>query len=230
MSHKPSPAEVLRFIAAEEPLEKTLSRFPAVSRRDLETLIGALAQAAAVREAAVRAEARQEPGAAAIEPSVAKTRQAAAKAATAKPPPPPAAPRGGAVRALRVYSDGAARGNPGPAGAGAVLMTLDGEIVERLGRYLGRNTNNVAEYMGLIIGLERARELGAEEVHVFADSELMIRQLGGQYQVRAANLKPLFDQATSLLRGFRLTKLNHVRRELNAEADEMSNRAIDERM
>jgi len=210
--NKPSPAEVLRFIAAEEPLERTLRRFPTISRADLAGLIEALAAAAASREAAVAPPPASRP------------------AAAPSPLPKPKARKVGDHRVLRVYSDGAARGNPGPAGAGAVLMTPEGEVVERLGRYLGRNTNNYAEYMGLLLGLERAKELGAEEVHVYADSELLIRQLEGRYQVKAPNLRPLFVEATALLRGFDRVRLAHVRRELNAEADEMSNRAIDERM
>ena len=88
-------------------------------------------------------------------------------------------------RKLRVASDGAARGNPGPAGAGAVLFDADGRVLERLGKFLGRQTNNVAEYQGLLLGLRRAQELGAEELEVVADSELVIRQLSGAYQVRA---------------------------------------------
>jgi ribonuclease HI len=151
----------------------------------------------------------------------------------ARPPEPPKAIRKVATpkaRRLSVYSDGAARGNPGPSGAGAVLFDEGGAVVERLGRYLGQNTNNYAEYMGLILGLERARELGATEVSVYADSQLMIRQLGGSYKVKAENLKPLYAEALALLRSFARFELHHVPREENAEADEMSNRAIDERM
>jgi ribonuclease HI len=109
-------------------------------------------------------------------------------------------------------------------------MAPDGQIIERLGRFLGANTNNYAEYMGLIIGLERAHELGASQVEVLADSQLMIRQLGGTYKVKAENLKPLHAEASALLRRFDRVKLVHVPRELNKDADEMSNRAIDERM
>ena len=131
---------------------------------------------------------------------------------------------------LRIYSDGAARGNPGPAGAGAVLFLPSGEVVERLGRFLGHQTNNHAEYMGAILGLERARALGADEVELLADSQLLIRQLGGQYKVRSPTLRPLYQQARDLLAGFRRATLTHVPREENRDADEMSNRAIDERL
>ena len=136
----------------------------------------------------------------------------------------------GAFERLRVYSDGAARGNPGLSGAGAVLVEPSGQVVDRLGKFLGVQTNNYAEYMGLLIGLRRARDLGVREIEVFADSELMIRQLGGRYQVKSATLRPLYEEAVKLLNDFSRVKLVHVPREMNKAADEMSNRAIDERM
>jgi ribonuclease HI len=136
----------------------------------------------------------------------------------------------GSGRTVRVYSDGAARGNPGPAGAGAVLTDAAGNVIARLGRYLGRQTNNVAEYEGLLLGLKHARELGYREVEVRADSQLLIRQLKGEYAVRHAGLKPLHAEALRLLHGFDRYDLQHVPREENALADEMSNRAIDEEM
>ena len=135
-----------------------------------------------------------------------------------------------ALHRLRVYSDGAARGNPGPAGAGAVLVEPSGQVVDRLGKFLGVQTNNYAEYMGLLLGLKRARELGVKEVEVFADSELMIRQLGGRYQVKSPSLRPLYEEALRLLNDFSRVKLVHVPRDMNTAADEMSNRAIDERL
>lgn len=131
---------------------------------------------------------------------------------------------------LRLYSDGAARGNPGPAGAGAVLVEPSGQVVDRLGKFLGHQTNNYAEYQGLLLGLRRARELGVREVEVFADSELMIRQLGGRYQVKSPSLRPLYEEALKVLNEFERVKLVHVPREMNRAADEMSNKAIEERM
>lgn len=205
---KPSPAEVLRYMAREEAFAPTLGQFPALTRADLASLLENAAKIYAAREQAALEKAR---------------------AATPVERPVRKVP-GGAFEKVRVYSDGAARGNPGPAGAGAVIVGPDGEVIERLGRYLGNNTNNYAEYMGLILGLERARELGVREVEVLADSQLMIRQLGGSYKVKAENLKPLHGEALALLRGFDKVKLVHVPREQNKEADEMSNRAIDERM
>jgi ribonuclease HI len=133
-------------------------------------------------------------------------------------------------RAVRIYSDGAARGNPGPAGAGAVLIDATGAVMARLGRFLGTRTNNVAEYEGLLLGLKHARDLGYREVEVRADSQLLIRQLKGEYAVRHAGLKPLHAEALRLLHAFDRYQLQHVPREENALADEMSNRAIDEEM
>ena len=130
---------------------------------------------------------------------------------------------------VRVFSDGAARGNPGPAGAGVVLDPR-GRVLARVGKFLGKQTNNVAEYEGVILGLKSAKELGATEVEVRADSLLLIRQLEGAYQVKNAALKALHAKAKQLLRSFERVDLRHVPREENTLADEMSNRAIDERM
>ncbi len=139
-------------------------------------------------------------------------------------------PAAATANVVRVFSDGAARGNPGPAGAGAVLTDSAGNVVARLGRYLGTQTNNVAEYEGLLLGLKHAQELGYRAVEVRADSQLLIRQLKGEYAVRHAGLKPLHAEALRLLRAFDKVDLKHVPREENALADEMSNRAIDEEM
>ncbi len=133
----------------------------------------------------------------------------------------------GTHRKVVVYSDGAARGNPGPAGAGAVIKAEDGTRI-RLKEALGRTTNNVAEYKGLLLGLRKAHEIGAREVEVRADSELMIRQLNGRYAVKNEGLKPLYNEAKALLESFEKWSAKHIPREENAEADEMSNRAIDE--
>jgi len=125
-------------------------------------------------------------------------------------------------------SDGGARGNPGPAGAGFVIE-VDGEIVCRGGRYLGIATNNVAEYEAMIWGLENVRELGHRSVSVFADSELLVKQVNGQYKVKNAGLKPLFLRVLALLRAFESFEVCHVRREDNCAADAMANEAMDAR-
>jgi len=159
-------------------------------------------------------------------------RGAAQQLASAGPSPRPSArvASPGEARRVRVFTDGAARGNPGPAGAGAVILDEEGSVLARLGRFLGKQTNNVAEYQGLLLGLRRARQMGAREVEVRADSQLLIRQLQGKYAVKNEVLKRLHEEALALLQSFERYELVHIPREQNALADEMSNRAIDEQM
>ena len=126
-----------------------------------------------------------------------------------------------------VWTDGAARGNPGPAGIGAILQTVSGETLARCSEYFGYATNNVAEYGALLMGLRRALELGLRRIEVRADSELLIKQLRGEYRVKNAKLKPMFEQAKHLLAQFECSSLRHVPRELNAEADRLANEGID---
>jgi len=247
-------AELLRFIAANEQLPRTLARYPGHDRDTLGKLIAAAAdrveEVEAAREPApgagtkgvkvrrqseveklaartaeeldegmtlskVEREARRRDRAAETE----QERKAAATAAAAE-----------RRKRTRLYVDGAARGNPGPAGAGAVILSPDGHVVAKLGKFLCDSTNNVAEYMGLILGLKRAKAMGIKELDVFSDSELMVKQLAGDYAVKAEHLRPLHDEARSLLKGFSEVEVRHVPREENAQADLMSNRAIDERL
>ena len=128
----------------------------------------------------------------------------------------------------RLYTDGAARGNPGPAGAGALLCDIHDNPVEELCEYLGEATNNVAEYRALLLGLKKALERGATEIEIRADSELMVRQLLGKYRVKNEGLKPLFQEAVRLLKQFQKYSINHIDREDNSGADRLANRAIDE--
>jgi ribonuclease HI len=130
---------------------------------------------------------------------------------------------------LILYTDGAARGNPGPAGAGAHLEDETGKTIASVARYIGEATNNVAEYTALLLGLERARELGVRHVEVRADSELMVKQMRGEYRVRNAGLKPLHERARALASSFDGVTYVHVRRELNQAADRLANHAIDRR-
>jgi len=131
---------------------------------------------------------------------------------------------------VRVFFDGASRGNPGPAGAGAVVFAPDGTRLAEAGKYLGVQTNNVAEYQGALLALETALSLGATEVEVRADSMLAIMQMRGEWKVKNEGLRPLHEKARALLAKFTKTDLQHVPRERNGAADEMSNRAIDEKM
>jgi ribonuclease HI len=125
-----------------------------------------------------------------------------------------------------LWTDGAARGNPGPAGIGVVLKTPAGELLLAENEYLGETTNNVAEYRALLLGLARALERGIRRIEVRADSELLIKQLLGKYRVHSPHLIELHQQARQLLARFTATELVHVRRELNGDADYQANQAI----
>jgi ribonuclease HI len=128
---------------------------------------------------------------------------------------------------LVVHVDGGARGNPGPAAAGAVVSTPDGDVVDRAQELLGVATNNVAEYRGLLLGLARARELGATEVEVVNDSELVAKQVNGVYKVKHADMKPLHAAAKAALGDFQRWSMRSVPRAKNAEADALVNHALD---
>jgi len=130
-------------------------------------------------------------------------------------------------RRLILYADGAARGNPGPAGAGAVLLDEDGTVVAELTLALGRATNNVAEYSALILGLEEAKRLGANAIDVRMDSKLVVEQLSGRWRTKHPGLIPLALRAGQLLASFPERQVRHVPREQNLVADALSNRAID---
>ncbi len=132
-----------------------------------------------------------------------------------------------APRKLVVNVDGGARGNPGPAAIAAVVATPDGEILEQRGERIGRATNNVAEYRALLLGIERARELGADEVELIGDSELIVRQVKDEYKVKDAGLKPLHQRAQQALRDFDSWSIRHVRREDNEAADLLVNETLD---
>ncbi len=140
--------------------------------------------------------------------------------------PPKGARREG--KRLVLHTDGASRGNPGPAGAGWVMFENEGgEVLAQGGAFLGRKTNNEAEYEAVIRGLKAARELGADEVLLRSDSELLIKQLNGEYQVRNERIAVLHGQAREAMRAFRRVEARHVRREGNSAADAMANEAID---
>jgi len=249
---KPVLVELLRFIAANEDLPRTLQRYKGYDRSTLGKLIDAAAdrveelekakepppsgsKVVKVRKASevekVARQAQEELDEAMNLSKVEREKRKAERAAQAE------RERSEAVAQVeqrplrtRLFTDGAARGNPGPAGAGAVIVNADGHIVAKVGKFLGDSTNNVAEYMGLILGLKRAKAMGIKELDVLADSELMVKQLSGEYAVKADHLKPLHLEAEALLKGFADVSVRHIPREENAQADAMSNRAIDERL
>lgn len=129
---------------------------------------------------------------------------------------------------LIIYTDGGARGNPGPAGIGVVIKE-GGKIVKEYGKYIGETTNNQAEYRALISALQSAKEMGGTEIDLNMDSELIVKQLKGEYRVRDAGLSPLYLQVHNLRAGFRKFFVTHIRREKNKEADGLVNEAIDKR-
>jgi ribonuclease HI len=128
-----------------------------------------------------------------------------------------------------VHVDGGARGNPGPAAAAAVVSDPGGQVLDEAAEVLGVATNNVAEYRGLLLGLQRARELGATEIEIVNDSELVAKQINGEYKVKHADMKPLHRAATEVLQGFDRWSVRSVPRAQNAHADALVNQALDAR-
>ena len=209
----PSLQHVIDAIAELESLERTCQRL----KCDRETLLRVL---------------REGHGLPLFMPP-ARVRERMAQPSSPTPPPTPtetkALPALPVPRKATLYTDGASRGNPGPAGAGAVLVLGEGRSV-RLGRFLGVQTNNVAEYEGVILGLEKALELGVRELDIRADSMLAMMQLKGEWKLKNEGLRPLFAKARELVAKFDRVTFQHIPREQNGAADEMSNRAIDEKL
>lgn len=130
---------------------------------------------------------------------------------------------------LTLEFDGGSRGNPGPAGIGIVLRAADATTLVTLGRFIGRATNNVAEYRALITALEEAKKLGARKIIIRGDSELVIKQIRGEYRVKNAGLKQLYDEAQHLLHQFDHAKIEHNLRDKNTLADKLANLAMNRR-
>jgi len=130
--------------------------------------------------------------------------------------------------AYRANIDGGSRGNPGPASYGVVIRDPRGQVVAKLKKYIGRSTNNVAEYYGLIAALDYAQQHGIRALQMQSDSELLVRQMRGQYKVKSPELRPLFERAKKMAQSFDSFKIDHVYREQNAEADALANEALDE--
>jgi ribonuclease HI len=133
-----------------------------------------------------------------------------------------------APAAHRANIDGGSRGNPGPASYGVVIRDPRGEIVARLKKYIGRMTNNVAEYYGLIAALDYAQSQGIRALRVESDSELLVQQMRGRYKVKSADLQPLFERAKKMSQSFESFRIDHVYREQNRDADALANEALDE--
>ena len=132
-----------------------------------------------------------------------------------------------AAAAYRANIDGGSRGNPGPAAYGVVIRDGSGELVAKLKKYIGRMSNNVAEYYGLIAALDYAQSHKIRALRVESDSELLVKQMRGQYKVKSADLQPLFERAKKMTQGFESFRIDHVYREQNREADALANEALD---
>jgi ribonuclease HI len=130
--------------------------------------------------------------------------------------------------AWRANIDGGSRGNPGPASYGVVIRNPRGEIVARLKKYIGRTTNNVAEYYGLIAALDYAQSQNIRALRIESDSELMVKQMRGHYKVKSEDLRPLYERAQKMSQTFSAFRIDHVYREQNKEADALANEAMDE--
>lgn len=128
-----------------------------------------------------------------------------------------------------IFTDGGARGNPGPAGIGAVLYDNKKQLLTKISRYIGETTNNQAEYQALIAALKKAKELGGQELEVFLDSELVVKQLNREYKVKNKELAPLFLQVYNLSLSFSKITFTHIYRESNKEADRLVNEALDKK-
>lgn len=128
---------------------------------------------------------------------------------------------------ILLYTDGASRGNPGEASVGIIIYDHDGNVLKEEGEAIGVATNNVAEYKAVIKGLECAKELGATGVTLYADSQLLVRQITGEYKVKSEGLRPLFEKVKKLITNFEKFSANHVPREQNKEADKLANLALD---
>jgi ribonuclease HI len=133
-----------------------------------------------------------------------------------------------AAAAYRVNIDGGSRGNPGPAAYGVLIRDPRGQVVAKLKKYIGRMTNNVAEYYGLIAALDYAQTHGIRALRVESDSELLVKQMRGLYKVKSGDLQPLFERAKKMSQGFESFRIDHVYREQNREADALANEALDE--
>lgn len=129
---------------------------------------------------------------------------------------------------LTVYTDGASRGNPGNAGIGIVFIDENNNVIKEINDYIGETTNNIAEYTALVTALREALEMQCDEIKVFSDSELMVKQINKEYQVKNKGLKPLYEEVCSLINEFKSFTIQHIRREHNKRADELANRGIDE--
>ncbi len=129
---------------------------------------------------------------------------------------------------VKIFTDGGARGNPGPAGAGVIIMDEHEQVIAQHKKYLGKQTNNFAEYSAVILALQAAQKLGVEEIDFYLDSELVVKQLNREYKVKHPELAKLFVKIYNLQQNFKKVSYSHVPREMNKLADKLANQAMDE--
>jgi len=200
------PRAVLEALAASLDAGEVLSRFPGLAREQLRGI---------VREAAGRL------------PRVETRSTPAAVAAAASSADVSAAVLGAWPEEVTVHIDGGARGNPGEAGVGAYFQDRSGAPLQSIARYIGRATNNTAEYQALLFALARARDAGVKHLRVFSDSELLVNQVNGRYRTTVPHLQQYLQEAIRLMREIGRVDVAHVRREQNREADALANEAMD---
>ncbi|MBU5675722.1 ribonuclease HI family protein [Alkaliphilus sp. MSJ-5] len=126
-----------------------------------------------------------------------------------------------------IYTDGGSRGNPGIAGIGILIEDKDGNVIREISQYVGEQTNNVAEYKALSRGLEAALDLGIEKLTCYLDSELVVKQIKGEYKVKNERMIPMYNMVMPLIKKFKSFEIIHIRRELNKRADQLANEAMD---
>jgi ribonuclease HI len=196
---EPDARQVLRFIADQESLALTRDEFPGTSEERLRQILREF-----VTETANEGRGRR------VEPASAEPVEA------------------GAAVKVEVFTDGASRGNPGPAGAGWVIKSPAGPIIKAGHAFLGRRTNNEAEYEAVIRALKDVADLGARDVALRSDSELLVRQINGQHRIREPRLEELHRTARQVIQGFRRFEIRHVAHGANSDADHQANLAIEE--
>jgi ribonuclease HI len=200
--HDYQKAEALRLLAKEMDLDRAMELTPRISPAQWRSLLHEAASFFEERETA----RPDEPSSGQEEPA--------------------SGPRVSSGQRPVLMTDGASRGNPGPAAAGAIVLLGD-EVMGRISQPLGIKTNNQAEYEALLLGLDLVRRMGFKEVSIRSDSQLLVRQLQGRYKVRDSKLKPLFQQAVAALKALSGHDIVHIGRELNQEADALANQALD---
>jgi ribonuclease HI len=232
-------SEALRLLAGTLSVRAVMKEHPEVGKEGLRALLMEAASAVGEGELAPAPKGTRQPVAGAGRPEQegflfapaeeARKEERRAEAAEGERAEKKHAPLGKS-RSLRIFTDGASRGNPGEAGIGVLIEDSSGNRLKEIRRYLGKATNNQAEYTALLIGLKVSREMGADDISVFADSELLVKQMKGEYKVKHPLLLPLYTEAKTLTSGLKKFRITHIPRAQNAHADALANEAIDKKI